>query len=156
MGHVPLPSRSRRFGVGKEIGGAVYVHRKYEHELGAAVAIARARIPSQFEYTVVKFTPRTGTVTFVVSEDFDTADEPTVGDLIIVPASGPVRCLRQRPDPFIYHHKHLMVRDDYPGFSVEANKARSARWLAMPGIDVHRIGRKSYWERVVLAQLNGP
>ena len=32
-----MPARSRRFGVGKEIGYAVYVHRKYEERLGATV-----------------------------------------------------------------------------------------------------------------------
>ena len=31
---LPLPKRSKRYGVGKEIGGAVYVHRRYEHVLG--------------------------------------------------------------------------------------------------------------------------
>ena len=29
-----LPNRSRRFGIGKEIGGAVYLHRDYERLLG--------------------------------------------------------------------------------------------------------------------------
>ena len=35
-----LPKRSKRYGVGKEIGGAVYVHRDYEGRLGDAVTEA--------------------------------------------------------------------------------------------------------------------
>jgi len=32
---VALPKRSSRYGIGKEIGGAVYLHRDYEHLAGA-------------------------------------------------------------------------------------------------------------------------
>jgi hypothetical protein len=51
-----LPKRSRRYGVGKEIGGAVYVHRKYECVFGAVVEEARKYLPLDFSYTVVKLT----------------------------------------------------------------------------------------------------
>ncbi len=48
-----LPNRSKRFGVGKEIGGAVYLHRRYEARLGDAVANAKKRLPADFDYQIV-------------------------------------------------------------------------------------------------------
>jgi hypothetical protein len=42
------------------------------------------------------------------------------------------------------------VRDDYPGFDVQASRDRSRAWTQLAGVDVRRIGRRSYWiERVV-------
>src|SRR5947207_998620 len=102
VGRVVLPKRSRKYGVGKEIGGAVYVHRDYESRLGAPVAAAKARIPADFPYTVVKYQARTGRVTFTRSPDFDGSPEPVVGDAWSVGAGG-----EQAADPFIYHHKWL-------------------------------------------------
>ena len=53
-GKLSLPKRSKRYGVGKEIGGAVYVHRRYEHVFGPVVQQARVHVPPEFRYTVVK------------------------------------------------------------------------------------------------------
>lgn len=54
-----LPTRSRKYGVGKEIGYAAYVHREYEHLLGDTVAWAKRHLPECFSYTVVKLNGRT-------------------------------------------------------------------------------------------------
>ncbi len=148
-----LPTRSRRYGVGKEIGGAVYVHRAYERVLGAPVAEAKVWIPAEFPYVVVKLNGRTGAVTFLASPDFDTSPEPLMGDHWIVPPDRLPRLVRQCADPYIYHHKWLMVRDDYPGFDVEESKRRSARWLGLPDVDKSRVGRWSYWSAYVLPRL---
>lgn len=47
-----LPKRSSRFGIGKDIGGAVYVHRDYETILGAFVSGAKEQLPKTFVYEV--------------------------------------------------------------------------------------------------------
>ena len=60
-----LPVRSRRFGIGKEIGYAVYVHRQYEELLGGTVEWAKRHLPEHFEYTVVKLNQRTDAVSFI-------------------------------------------------------------------------------------------
>lgn len=151
-----LPKRSKRFQVGKEIGGAVYVHRQYESVLPAAVQEAKASIPNEFLYTVVKYALPEETVSFIHVPDFETADEPTVGDLYTVRNDGATSFRRQASDPWIYHHKWLFVADDYQGFDVEASKARSRQWLALDEIDVRRIGKKSYWQKMVLPALNSP
>jgi hypothetical protein len=145
-----LPRRSSRYGIGKEIGGAVYVHRDYEGVLGEPVRAAKARLPGGFDYTVVKYNRRTGAVSFIHSPDFDTALEPVVGEIWTIAADGTARHRPALPDPYVYHHKWLFVADDYGGFDVEASKARSRQWLSLPDVDRSRIGRRNYWlERVV-------
>jgi hypothetical protein len=150
---VQLPRRSRRHGVGKEIGGVVYVHRSYEHALGRAVATAKQHLPRDFDYTLVKWDQRSGSVSFIHSPDFDASPEPVVGDAWLVSASGKATFRRRLADPYIYHHKWLMVTDDYRGFDVEASKSRSAMWMVLEGVDRTRIGRQSYWGATVLPRL---
>jgi len=148
------PTRSVRFGVGKEIGGAVYVHCKYEDRLGDAVPTAKKHLPEDFEYDVVKYNYRTGAVSFVQCPEFNISTEPTVGDMLTVDAEGGVRRRRQPRDPEIYHHKWLFVADDYAGFDIEASRRRSLAWMRLEGIDRKRIGRKSYWDNFVIPRLN--
>ena len=87
------------------------------------------------------------------SDDFDTADEPTVGDLYTVKSDGSTSFRRKSADPWIYHHKWLFVADDYPGFDVEVSKARSRLWLALDEIDFRRIGKRSFWESQIIPNL---
>lgn len=151
-----LPKRSRRFGVGKEIGGNVYVHRQYEHILGSRVQTAKALLPPDFVYTVVKLNISTQAVTFVASPDFDRADEPVAGRYFLVREDGTTQDRNQHDDPYIYHHKWLMVQDDYAGFDVDASKQRSRQWLVLQDVDKSRIGRRSFWEQTVVPRLDTP
>ena len=89
--------RSTRYGVGKEIGGAVYVHFQYQGLLGPAVEAAAARLPPGFDYTVVKVQRRTGVVSFIHSPDFDTAPEPVVGELWTIAPDGTARRMQKAP-----------------------------------------------------------
>jgi hypothetical protein len=139
--------------VGKEIGGAVYVHRRYEHIFGPAVDEAKKYLPADFSYTVVKLTLANSSLSFVAVADFDTAPEPTLGSVITVRADGSCRRMRAPEDPFIYHHKWLFVADSYDGFDVGESKRRSLAWLVLPDIDKSRIGRKSYWEAHVAPRI---
>ncbi len=149
-----VPSRSRHFGVGKEVGGCIYVHRAYEHVLPESVLeSAKAVLPSEFSYQVVKYNVRRGSLSFVTSPDFDTAPEPTVGESILVRVDGSSSCRAPARDPEIYHHKWLMVADDYTGFDVEASKRRSGAWMQLPNVDRRRIGRKRYWQAQVVPRL---
>lgn len=149
-----MPARSRRYGVGKTIGGAVYLHRQYEHLLGSPVQEAKEHLPPDFDYTIVKYHEARGSVSFLHSPDFDTAPEPTVGDSWIIYADGRKQQRRQAADAFIYHHKWLFVADDYIGFDVNASRGRSREWMSLtPPVDYARIGRQSYWEEVELPRL---
>lgn len=153
---VKLPRRSKRFGVGKEIGGAVYVHQQYEHLLPVDVIAAKRLLPATFIYSVIKFTIATRAVSFVSSPDFDAAPEPSLGDILSVATDGTATYRKQPADPYIYHHKWLFVADDYAGFNVAASKLRSAAWLALDGVDKTRIGRRSYWLANVVPRLSEP
>ncbi len=148
-----LPSRCKKYSVGKEIGGAVYVHRSYEALLPEPVKIALKYVPTEFNYTVVKFVEKDSCVSFILCPEFDSAEEPVVGDIVRIDAEGAKRFFRQQQDPFIYHHKWLFVMDDYKGFDVEKSKSRSISWLALDGIDMQRIGRKSFWDSKILPML---
>jgi len=148
-----LPKRSKRFGVGKEIGGAVYVHREYASSLGEIVATAAEKLPSDFEYHIVKLNLQSKAVSFVSCEDFDTADEPTVGIIVTVSVDGQVRSRRQSADPEIYHHKWLFVADDYGGFDVAESRQHSLNWLSLNDIDSRRIGRRQFWEQNVVPRI---
>jgi hypothetical protein len=151
--HEVMPKRSGKDGIGKDIGGAVYLHRHYEDRLGTVLTEARKKIPTDFEYQVVKYNYRSETVSFIQCLDFDVAPEPTVGQIILVSHDGLVRRRQQPRNPEIYHHKWLFVADDYEGFNVEESKRRSLRWLRLKDIDHRRIGRRSYWEQIVLPRL---
>ncbi len=94
------------------------------------------------------------TVSFIHSADFDSADEPTVGDLYTIKVDGSASFRRQLADPWIYHHKWLFVAEDYKGFDVESSKDRSRHWLALDVIDFRRIGRRSFWHENVASQLD--
>lgn len=149
-----LPVRCKKYSVGKEIGGAVYVHRMYEHLLPPSIKVASKRLPKDFDYTVVKFVQEKCCVSFVFSPDFDTADEPVVGDVVRVDLNGSTKLFPQQKDPFIYHHKWLFVMDDYKGFDVENSRSRSISWLGLHDIDTKRIGRKNFWNTHVLPRLS--
>ena len=148
-----FPKRSGRFGVGKEIGGAVYVHRQYESVLPAAVQNAKLFLPKDFAYTVIKYVLADDTVSFIESPDFDSADEPTVGNLYTIKNDGKASFRRKLTDPWIYHHKWLFVADDYAGFDAAASKLRSRQWLSLDDIDFQRIGKESFWTEHVVARL---
>ena len=149
-----LPKRSRRYGIGKEIGGAVYVHRRYEDVFGAPCQEARQCLPADFRYTVVKLTLATRAFSFIQVDDFDSVPEPTIGTVIAVKPDGSCRRIEPPSDPYIYHHKWLFVADDYDGFDVEESKARSGAWLALPEVDRSRIGRACYWQTYVVPRLD--
>jgi len=153
MTAIKLPRRSARYLVGKDIGGAVYVHRQYESVFPSIVDVCRKQIGDEIDYVVVKYSAKTRTVSFIASVGFDVADEPIVGDSVTVSFGGTTRWRKQLVDPYIYHHKWLFVGDDYEGFDVEKSKERSRLWLQLPGVDMTRIGRRSYWEAHVVPRL---
>jgi len=140
---------------GKRIGGSVYLHRSAiaGSEQAEAVELAAKKLPDGFAWHVAKVNEQSGAVTFVTSPDFDTADEPTVGDAIRVTQAGEVVAQAGAADPWIYHHKWQMVREDYAGFNVAESRARSAAWEELEGVDRSRIGKRSWWEQHVTARL---
>lgn len=148
-----LPHRSRRYGVGKEIGGAIYIHRSAEDVLPPDV-IARGRscLPPDFEYHVVKYNPKSDTVSFVEAPDFDNVPEPSLHRVFTILPNGSSQ-LRDFGGKIIYHHKWLFVREDYRGFDLHESQCRSRVIFDSPDIDFKRIGSKAYWTTHVLPRI---
>lgn len=143
---------------GKKMPLGYYVHKNYKHvfEHLYSVNISQYinKLPKDFQYTIIKFNPKTRNVTFTYSPDWDTpAHESIVGDAIMVRAAGSTKKIKQHKDPWIYHHKWMFVADDYTGFDVERSKKRSKQWTSIPGINKSKIGKKSYWDINILPKL---
>ena len=149
-----LPLRSKRFGIGKEIGYAVYLHRDYDDRLGEPVEWAKRHLPEHYEYTVVKLNQRNDAVSFIDCPNFDSEHEPVIRGIVVVNADGSVQRRTMPSDPYIYHHKWLFVMDDYQGFDVERSKDRSRCWTSLQDVDRSRIGKKSYWESNVVPRIS--
>lgn len=146
----PLPKRSKRFGVGKEIGGDIYIHKSSGHVLPEPVRKKIALSNPGIEWTIIKYNPGSGSISLIESPDFDVSDEPIVGRSYQVNTG---KTSNPPKDPFIYHHKWLMVADDYPGFDVGLSKARSRAWQSIDGLDKSRIGKSSYWQKNVVPKI---
>ena len=150
---VELPKRCPKYGVGKRIGGAIYVHRDFEHVLGQPMEEAKSRLPEGFEYTVIKHNEMNGNFSFIYCPDFDSSPEPATGNYAVVKLDGSWSVRPALSDPYIYHHKWLFVDDDYHGFDVEESKRRSAVWMSLPEVDKSLIGRASYWYTEVVPRI---
>lgn len=130
---------------GKIIHQSLYLHRSLEGEI-PGIERAKALIPEGWDYTVVKHNRRTGTLSFIRCPKFDTAAEPDVGDAWGVRDDGTLFFVKAPSDPWVYHGKHWMVGEDYPGFDVEAARKRWESWQKYPW-DRCRIGKRSFWEK---------
>lgn len=141
---------------GKKIHPYIYTHISAISDAGIPMdewVEADSLLPVNFEYSVVRYNTKTGDFQFTESYDWDTADEPIVGDQITIKANGDITERVHNPDnPQIYHHKWMFVNDSYEGFDVAESMERSEEWEAL-GVDKRRIGYKRYWEGQVLPLL---
>lgn len=125
--------RSTKYGVGKEIGGDIYVHKDYAQEVVPsscwhnALEILEEAYPD-FQYNCIRWSPKTQKVSFQEAPDFDTAREPVVGDYITVDCSD--GSISTGHSNYIWHSKWLWVRNDYDGFNVADSWNWSRRWLS--------------------------
>ena len=125
--------RSAKYGVGKEIGGEIYFHKDYAEDILPPEILSQAERlleenQSGFEYSCLKYNPKTGVVAFQEAPDFDTAREPVVGDYVSVNTNtGDVKTGHSN---YIWHHKWNWVKNDYSGFDVEESWNWSKEWLS--------------------------
>ncbi|AAQ64439.1 hypothetical protein KVP40.0371 [Vibrio phage KVP40] len=135
-----------KWGVGKDIGGSLYVHVDYvPDEFKQMVADARTQVSianPQFTPNIVRIDYKKGGVAFYDSVEFDTVQEPAAG-MMITYKDGAVSKPRQVNQ--IWHHKWLWVGDDYRGFDTSQSYDRSAQWLDHDDIPFAKIGNKKTW-----------
>lgn len=124
--------RSTKYGVGKEIGGQIYFHKNYVDrvcpELYAVALEMLHRGYPEFEFNCLMYDKKKPeTLRFDSAPDFDTAREPSPGQMVAVDVS--TRTLTKLSSRQIWHHKWLWVMDDYTGFDVEESYQWSQKWL---------------------------
>lgn len=144
----------------KKVVHALYAHKSNLEELLAHIPeedrsdaqklISEAQhVP--YEFDIIKYD--SGNITLISSPDWDTANEPIVGEVRLwksdsrfdtdgklLPPTRSRTNFRQ-----IYHNKWMFVADDYSGFDIEAAKERTKLWNAIPNLDKSKIGNKAYW-----------
>lgn len=115
---------------GKRISRFVYIHKSYVQKLLTPSEYAEYKMLSAlvpFEFNIVKI-GMTGRISFVECPDFDTAREPQVGRIARDTKTG---LKVSSPHLQIYHHKWLMVDNDYSGFDVKESWEWSKTWLSV-------------------------
>ena len=102
---------------------------------------------------VLKFDSLTNKISFISTPDWDTENEPTVGDSICawIDEDGEFQAKKIKGKNQIYHNKWQFVKPNYSGFDVEAAKERTELWNSIPDINKHksRIGYRSYWNQLL-------
>lgn len=151
-----VPNRSTKFGVGKQMGTALYIHKDYDNvlpnsEYKNAINKLTENAPT-FKFNIIKFDSKENSFSFINSPDFDTSDEPIILDVIRIANDGTMKYFKPKTDPQIYHHKWNFVKNDYSGFDVKKSIERSIQWKTQLGTNKEvssRIGTKSYWENTI-------
>lgn len=139
----------------KKIGNALYAHcstdfRESHEEMiqqAKRIMIGADMYNELLGSVIYKMNFRDNVVTFIESEDFDSAREPQVGKAYVVNLNtGKIKTIE--PKGQIYHHKWMFVPEDYAGFDIEESKSWSEKWRSVFPVDrkiSSRIGYKKYW-----------
>jgi len=120
-----------KLGVGKLIGGQIYLHKDYYNllpDIGPELFEEfEEEVP--FNFNCLRYDVKKQELAFVESPDFDTADEPVVGKMFVVDKDGNTRTTRFFNQ--IWHHKWLWVDNSYTGFDVADSWEWSKEWLSV-------------------------
>jgi len=139
--------------VGKYISNRVYFHWSYYREFPKVKKIIEERwLTGNFlmhRYNVIKFDLSTEEVCLVACPGFNQEAEPEIWGVWNLTTGKFIKYISDnRP---IYHHKWMMVKDNYSGFDVKASKKRSLKWKKKIPKDrsiSSRIGRKKFWTKL--------
>ena len=168
----------RRIPIGKKVGSATYFHKMYIHDMifeyevlndqdfyKAQVMLTKK--DPDFEFHIIKYDDFKQTISFISCPTFNILNEPLVDAVITVNletegvTKRDYKSMTPGTNPPIYHHKWLMVRDDYknfhPYYNIEHYVKRSEMiekvMRMFPWIDKKMIGYRRYWLRVVSPKL---
>ena len=144
----------------KKVGSTLYAHRSCAEDIpekagGDSAAFIRhaedRAAELNFCWDILKYTDG-GTVSLIQSPDWDTEDEPSVGDALCIHPDGTEKIIKASGK--IYHHKWAFVHPDYPGFDTAASEKRSEMWQKNPVLcsEKKRIGTRRIWNRLLEEQ----
>lgn len=153
--------------IGKPMMGCIYIHKSAIDTLNPIeleLYTEKLSYLPKFDYTIIKIDVKKSTVSFINSFDWDSNNEPSVGDSYIVKEDNSTKFTKG--SNLIYHHKWMFVKDDYTGFDVSESKKRSELWMNHPYIIKlkndktekfnSRIGRRDYWINKVCSLIDYP
>lgn len=102
---------------------------------------------------VLKYNEVKNMVSIISSPDWDTRQEPTVGDSICASYDeyGEVKCKLIKSTGQIYHNKWMFVQPSYTGFNITASKLRTVLWNRIPNIKKLKckISYRNYWNQLL-------
>jgi hypothetical protein len=137
----------------KRVRDKFYVHRLYSdlviptQRLELFKKIANEEL-GLFQWNTLRVLTGYRSVAFQLSNDFDTADEPTVDQTINVDLIEMRITITNTPNT-IWHHKWQWVEPDYKGFDYYKSKARSELWKPFVKTnELSKIGNKTYWNSI--------
>lgn len=98
------------------------------------------------EYQILKYDTSSGEFSVIVSPDWDTANEPTVGPSIRYGRDGTIRSSRAGGTQ-VYHNKWQFVARNYTGFDVEESIRRTSMLKSRLDLSSVRnqIGNRAFW-----------
>lgn len=148
----------------KKVVHALYAHKSNLEELLANIPEEERDIVKRlvgaaqnvpYAFDIIKYDR--GNITLISSPDWDTANEPIVGEVRLwkvdnrFDADGKLLPPTRSTTNFkqIYHNKWMFVTDDYAGFDIEAAKERTKLWNAIPNLNKSKIGSKVYWLKLL-------
>ena len=145
--------------VGKKVGQNLYIHKSAIEDMPSKLcskirSLERAFITNNWgkDYNLIKINNLTGDVSFMLSNDFDTSDEPMLDTVYLIRNNRLVKTTdytkRELSKRQIYHHKWTMVDDYYRGFDLNASKERSEWWLHHPVVALRRTNDKSFNSKI--------
>lgn len=143
----------------KKVVDCYYVHKSNTEELYECFPNDKSLIETVDEfnktntkYEIIKYNPRKRIVSFIDSPDWDTSNEPMVGDCYIINIKDGSRRFRcgSLNNPQIYHHKWRFVDiKNYKGFDIDRSIDRTRRLEMIESFNdpnvKRRIGYKNYW-----------
>ena len=146
--------RDKKHCLGKRISCHLWIHKNYVNDIFTEEEFMKfhSKVPTTLNYNILRIDLSKNEIAFICCNDFDTSNEPIVGDSIRITKEdnyySASKINKQPQNPLIYHHKWLFVKDNYKGFNVEKSKERSLEWKRVLGVDKKvssRIGRLSFW-----------
>ncbi|GCD10406.1 hypothetical protein [Clostridium tagluense] len=149
---------------GKRIGNNLYIHRSVIANLSfnnlnlvGDKILYLLKHDFKCNWDIIRINLKEQKVAFIISEDWDTATEPQVGDSYCVDKDNIIHFKKACGQ--IYHHKWKFVQTDYKGFDVKESIAWSEKWLnsdivkklkADPQEKFNcKIGYKKYFDKVL-------
>lgn len=134
--------------VGKKVGDNLYFHKKYwkEYIEENYYSNKNNQLPKNFKFNILKYNLKTKKISFLFSPDFNTSQEPYIKEYITINDDKQIHRVFSKNLP-IYHHKWMMVCDNYKNFNINESINRSKYWIRYKGLmDIKKIGFKKYWE----------